>query len=375
VTAIVKKVAMCQSRSQPALFTQADITSRAKPRVASSTASNAAAKPVKLSLGSGFTKNPIQPLPPTPSYKGKEPLKLESPKSKESVALELAAMSLNDYRGCYEYFKQLKPAVIDESDLLDDARRALSQDQEDDAERLIQQAFLYVDYRRIGANEGARDDFFKALQDDGSEERKTFVKSYQEMLQAMREGQEQRRSSKLRYPSRRSTDLVNIDKARDFFVQGKVFATRLYRPTSSGNSLQPEPEPEAYVGRMVVVRSWARHCVCLPISTYRGQGLRDSDDIDNHAIVYARGSKPTRLSGEREFGKKAIEVDVEQGKILHRASRLNFSKPNSIGYGTMVVNIGQVTEKSMEDLVRYYVDTSTTCLLRSATPSVSLVEN
>ncbi|KAF7179470.1 hypothetical protein CNMCM7691_008403 [Aspergillus felis] len=145
----------------------------------------------------------------------------------------------------------------------------------------------------------------------------------------------------------------------EFFVVGRVFAivwhegrgqqgTVISDFISQGKSTQGQ-FTRGRVVRMVVVRAASECAWCLPITTYSGQGVTEPGiDPAKHAIVYMRGSTPTRRANEPQMIKEPLEVEpARPDEKLDLMSRLNFGKVYTVEYNAKVRPIGMISWSSM----------------------------
>jgi hypothetical protein len=86
-----------------------------------------------------------------------------------------------------------------------------------------------------------------------------------------------------------------------------------------------------------------------PIATYGGQGVaKPGVDPAKHAIVYMRGSMPTRRANEPQMIKEPLEVEpASPGEKLDEISRLNFGKVYTVEHNVKVRPIGMISGSSM----------------------------
>ncbi|KAH8752618.1 hypothetical protein BGZ57DRAFT_912532 [Hyaloscypha finlandica] len=103
------------------------------------------------------------------------------------------------------------------------------------------------------------------------------------------------------------------------------------------------------VRRFVIIKPMEGHCICLPISTYSGQGVNKRGvHADHHAIIYS-GRKPVAFRGEKEKGlvMKSIKITPDNPRhIVDDASRLNYAKTYTVEYNVKVWFIGKVSSDS-----------------------------
>lgn len=113
------------------------------------------------------------------------------------------------------------------------------------------------------------------------------------------------------------------------------------------------------IRRMVVVRASHGFCVCIQINTYAGRGLskfaKSNTDVQNHSIVYMDDTNPVYLQNEPRTLKNPIAVTKSQAEHrLDIASRLCYARPHTVEHNVKAMNIGTVTGKCLQDVLRYY---------------------
>jgi hypothetical protein len=112
-----------------------------------------------------------------------------------------------------------------------------------------------------------------------------------------------------------------------FFVKGRAFALR-WRQSAEESLPQPDLSDVEHsttgkygeaifsrIRRMVVVRERFGCCICVPITTYKCQGVLKSDlaasERHAHAIIYSSSTQPEYKAQEKErMVKKPIAVDM-----------------------------------------------------------------
>ncbi|KAI9723285.1 MAG: hypothetical protein M1812_001168 [Candelaria pacifica] len=154
-----------------------------------------------------------------------------------------------------------------------------------------------------------------------------------------------------------------IKKAPRFFTRGRVFMMLWTEPTSSYATsdtwiTQTRFEENAFsaIRRFVVVKESDKHCLCVPITTYGGQGatkrgIRQGD----HAIIFTGDKVPQYLEGEDKITKDALQVIPDSpDAILDLRSRVNFGKIYTVEHNVKVKTVGLVAPGSMTKLKRYY---------------------
>ncbi|KZF21715.1 hypothetical protein L228DRAFT_158416 [Xylona heveae TC161] len=152
---------------------------------------------------------------------------------------------------------------------------------------------------------------------------------------------------------------------RSFFRVGRVFITP-WSETAGENT----PDDASYftygslgqgviqkVRRFIIVQQnpEATHCVCVPICTYGKRGAtKPGLNQSAHAIVYEGAKPPKKEAGEENMTKDPIRIRASPGVTLHRRSRVNFGKPQSVELNCLVMNLGQVHEESQSIFQTYY---------------------
>jgi len=156
--------------------------------------------------------------------------------------------------------------------------------------------------------------------------------------------------------------------AKKFFVVGRVFALLWHEGAGEGRPGKGSSAPEgrhgqrafSHIRRMVVVRERWGYCICIPINTYRGQGVMkhglSTAERQAHSIIHANDTAPYAREEERVFlVKKPIAIKMaskEQG--LDRMSRINFGKPSTVEWNVNVLDIGRVVPESIPTLLGCY---------------------
>lgn len=169
-------------------------------------------------------------------------------------------------------------------------------------------------------------------------------------------------------------------EAEEFFVKGRVLAIVWHEntgssthPKSTENSAQWDRPFHRYtrtrdgvdifshIRRFVVVKTKAkrRYCLAVPINSYGNQGLAKvgmrMEEKQAHTVIYARGTKPTRLVGEVELDKEPIEVEMAANETLTPASRIHFGKLQTIEWNVRVKDVGLVRRQdAMRRLINYF---------------------
>lgn len=80
----------------------------------------------------------------------------------------------------------------------------------------------------------------------------------------------------------------------------------------------------------VVVETFDRHYICVPITTYNGQGTTKCGiRPEHHGVAYDSRRGPSLLHGEASLQTYSVLVDPGQRRQIDPASRIDFSKPNN----------------------------------------------
>lgn len=113
------------------------------------------------------------------------------------------------------------------------------------------------------------------------------------------------------------------------------------------------------IRRFVVIRKRLHCCLCLPITTYGGQGAaKGSARAEDHAIVYDGtrygAPEPEAAPGE-QLSKSALGVIIEERhETLDPRSRIDFGKVYTVQHNIRVMNVGRID--NLNRLKRYYND-------------------
>lgn len=158
--------------------------------------------------------------------------------------------------------------------------------------------------------------------------------------------------------------------ARTFFTPGTMFVMIWYEnwggqhkragAASDKNTSSRFRGEKVYTTprRMVVIRQRRGYCVCVPIYSYGGQGVKSNmpeSEKQAHAIIHAQGRPaPEPLSTEPEFKKRPIAADMNAGETLTATSRIHFAKYHTVEHNVKVKEIGRIAGESMADFVSYW---------------------
>ncbi|KAF4160029.1 hypothetical protein CNMCM6069_009713 [Aspergillus lentulus] len=162
----------------------------------------------------------------------------------------------------------------------------------------------------------------------------------------------------LRYQVQRSPD--------SFFVVGRVFGilwhegkgqpgTVIPDNISQGQSTQSQSTQSRFgevfssIQHMVVAKAMSQCAWCLPITTYNGKGVaKPGVNPAEHAIIYMRGSLPTRKADEPRMTKEPLEVEpARPNESLDEMSRLNFGEVYKVEHNAKVRHVGMISWTSM----------------------------
>jgi hypothetical protein len=159
------------------------------------------------------------------------------------------------------------------------------------------------------------------------------------------------------------------DNGTKFFTFGRVFATLWHSGTGiskqdpkRGDQVKPGRfgEPiHSKIQRMAVVKEDHGFCWCIPINTYNGKGVGkpgfNDRDIRAHAIIYMAGCPSEEAKGEPKMSKKPIEVNsAGPDQKLDPMSRIHFGKVHTVEHNVKVMNVGNITKKSLEYFEAYW---------------------
>jgi hypothetical protein len=161
-----------------------------------------------------------------------------------------------------------------------------------------------------------------------------------------------------------------VSNAKRYFKLGRVFMTHWAEPKGTSPSSDENAQVDSdhrkvafsEIRHFVVVRAKAGHCLCVPISTYRGQGTlkHTARPAQDHAIIVAFGDEPQLQPGEPELKKRPLKVICEDPtlKKLHPASRINFGKVYTVEYNIKVRTFGRIATESLPLLQQYFLETN-----------------
>lgn len=155
------------------------------------------------------------------------------------------------------------------------------------------------------------------------------------------------------------------EHSRTLFRPGSVIA--VFWHDNCGRSLTAPPADRSYqqscistikgekvyshIRRFVIVQRRSKFMIGLPISTYSGKRLTDSERMA-HATFYNLGGERRRLSDEQRFIKPTICVDLSvSGQTLSYNSRINYAKPYSIDHNIKIKYLGSVIDEDLRALL------------------------
>ncbi|KAK5026381.1 hypothetical protein LTR13_009995 [Exophiala sideris] len=112
------------------------------------------------------------------------------------------------------------------------------------------------------------------------------------------------------------------------------------------------------VRRMAVVRQREGYCICVPILTYGGQGVKENmpeGEKQAHAVIYEDGTAvPKSFPTEPVFEKRPIAALMHGGENLTPSSRVHFAKHHTVEHNVKVKDIGRISDRSMADFDAYW---------------------
>ena len=159
---------------------------------------------------------------------------------------------------------------------------------------------------------------------------------------------------------------------KQFFDRGRLFMMLWSEPSGGDHRNGRQNNGSTSTGRFqegvhtkprrfVVVRPRHGYSWCIPIDTYGNQGVAKNGIKNNkqvreaHSVVHGNTEKPYTSQEEGNLMvKRPIKVDLKSGHDLHRMSRLNFGKPQSVEWNVKAMDIGMVSEDSEERFADYW---------------------
>lgn len=141
-------------------------------------------------------------------------------------------------------------------------------------------------------------------------------------------------------PSLQNLFTSQSSNARAFFRVGTVFSV-LWDPTLRRPNIKSVLLGEPIYGvrhytelYMIVVKEEDGSCLCVPVQTYRGEGVCSphlkQGESNAHSIVYLTNKQPARLAAE-VLNKQPIAIKPANPNLkLDRSSRVNFAQAYSI---------------------------------------------
>lgn len=114
--------------------------------------------------------------------------------------------------------------------------------------------------------------------------------------------------------------------------------------------------------RFIVVRSQMQSCLAVPITTYSGRGVakdhvKKSDHCIAHTGSMAPEPEPNEMPIAGESGMQPIPIRIDSDdkeKKLDKMSRIDFARPQTVQYYSIVKNFGKVNERSMYALLSQF---------------------
>ncbi|KAH8762311.1 hypothetical protein F5882DRAFT_522842 [Hyaloscypha sp. PMI_1271] len=171
------------------------------------------------------------------------------------------------------------------------------------------------------------------------------------------------------------------------FKWGRVFKVLWAEPTGvdgMGSGLSSETssftgrEMVAKIRRFMIIKPMEGHCICLPILTYSGQGVRKRGvHAQHHAIIYS-GKKPVAFRGEKEKGLEMRSIKFSPDNPRYRlddASRLNYAKIYTVEYNARVWFIGKIHADSEWQVRTDYNRVNPPLEIKGSRPSGTAVDD
>ncbi|KEF53295.1 uncharacterized protein A1O9_10743 [Exophiala aquamarina CBS 119918] len=167
-----------------------------------------------------------------------------------------------------------------------------------------------------------------------------------------------------------------MQNGKKFFVQGRVFAMMYPEPKGEHRGIDTGPDDSrsvitgrrgekifSHIKRFVVIKPRTGHCLCVPINSYRKNGVGKKglprDERSAHAIIYdSRRDPPDAIiPGEEDLVKNPIAVNImSNSDTLEPTSRVHFGKIYTIEWNVKVFGIGHIAKESLDDVRTYWRD-------------------
>jgi hypothetical protein len=120
------------------------------------------------------------------------------------------------------------------------------------------------------------------------------------------------------------------------------------------------------IRRFVVIRERNYSCLCLPLSTYSGQGAAKSDvRAQDHAAAYAVGYAGANPEGRpklhplEKLNMQPFPIIVEEpDERIDPMTRINFGQVFTIQHNLKIARIGRIPKSHFALLDQYFVDTT-----------------
>ncbi|KAL9110754.1 MAG: hypothetical protein Q9227_004746 [Pyrenula ochraceoflavens] len=145
-----------------------------------------------------------------------------------------------------------------------------------------------------------------------------------------------------------ATGFYPVEHPRRYFKKGRVFIVSWVGPTSDGRHEKNR--------RFIVIRPKATHCVCLPITTYKGQATSKAGlNPDDHAALVKKGEEVQLHVQESKLKRSPVFIILEDNTLpIDPMSRINFGKVYTIEHNLSVRTVGRIHPSSLEALEMYF---------------------
>jgi len=153
------------------------------------------------------------------------------------------------------------------------------------------------------------------------------------------------------------------DQPSRYFQIGKIFKT-LWTEPAGGTATDLDKGYYRSVGfgqrsftkirRFIVIRKRLHSSLCLPISTYGGQGAAKRDvRAEDHAIVYP--TDDPEPDSDENLSKEPFGIIIEEpGETIDPKSRIDFGKVYTVEHNLKVMNVGRIHSADKNRLLRYF---------------------
>ena len=160
--------------------------------------------------------------------------------------------------------------------------------------------------------------------------------------------------------------------ARKFFIEGRVFALMWHESAGQGkkagqgngkgqtNSAKYQTKVFSQIRRMIVGQEREGFCWCIPVYTYNSQGVakHGMKEQERKAHTVLHMTKTTAFTSVEEKGmmpKSPISVSpANEDQALDRMSRAHFGMVHTVQWNVPVMNVGRVSQDSMDDFREYW---------------------